>query len=164
MKQLIIQKLIKMKKTIYLTMIAMMFYGLALNAQTKQDSLAIEMACRNYVEGWAEGNVERVAQGVSPELVKRTISRDKDGVNSISNMGASLLINASKMNKDGNKARDFEPDKNFKLDVFIYDITGDYALAKTVNTKYGFFDYCQLAKFNGEWKIINVLWGMLPQK
>ncbi|PKP35340.1 MAG: hypothetical protein CVU00_02740 [Bacteroidetes bacterium HGW-Bacteroidetes-17] len=153
-----------MKKTIYLTMIAMMFYGLALNAQTKQDSLAIEKACRNYVEGWAVGNIERVAQGVSPELVKRTISRDKDGVNSISNMGASLLINASKMNKDGNKARDFEPDKNFKLDVFIYDITGDYALAKTVNTKYGFFDYCQLAKFNGEWKIINVLWGMLPQK
>lgn len=142
----------------------MIFYGLSLNAQTKQDSVAIEMACRNYVEGWAEGNVERVTQGVSPELVKRTISRDKDGVNSISNMGASLLINASKMNKDGNKARDFEPDKNFKLDVFIYDITGDYALAKTVNTKYGFFDYCQLAKFNGEWKIINVLWGMLPQK
>lgn len=141
-----------------------MFYGLTINAQTKQDSLAIEMACRNYVEGWAEGNVERVAQGVSPELVKRTLSRDKDGANSINNMGASLLINASKMNKDGNKARDLEPDKNFKLDVFIYDITGDYALAKTINTKYGFFDYCQLAKFNGEWKIINVLWGMLPQK
>ena len=68
------------------------------------------------------------------------------------------------MNKDGYKARDFEPDKYFKLGVFIYDITGDYALAKTVNTKYGFFDYCQLAKFKGEWKIINVLWGMLPHK
>jgi hypothetical protein len=48
--------------------------------------------------------------------------------------------------KDGVKARDLEPDKTFKLDVFIYDITGTYALAKTVNTKYGFFDYCQLAK------------------
>ena len=40
----------------------------------------------------------------------------------------------------------------------------DYALVKTVTTKYGFFDYCQLARFNGEWKIINVLWGWLPQR
>jgi hypothetical protein len=61
-------------------------------------------------------------------------------------------------------SQDLEPDKPFKLDVSVYDVTGDYALAKTVNTKYGFFDYCQLAKFNGEWKIINVLWGWLPQK
>jgi hypothetical protein len=52
----------------------------------------------------------------------------------------------------------------FKLSVFIYDISGNYALAKTVNTKYGFFDYCQLAKFNGEWKIFNVLWGWLPKE
>jgi hypothetical protein len=47
-------------------------------------------------------------------------------------------------------SQDLEPDKPFKLDVSVYDVTGDYALAKTVNTKYGFFDYCQLAKFNGE--------------
>lgn len=135
-----------------------------LTAQTKADSLAVEKACRDYVEGWAEGNVERVAQGVSPELTKRTVSQDKDGMSFTNDMSASLLLLVTKRNKEGVRSTDLEPEKPFKLDVHIYDITGDYALAKTVNTKYGFFDYCQLAKVNGEWKVINVLWGWLPQK
>jgi hypothetical protein len=53
------------------------------NAQSKEDSLALEKACRNYVEGWATGDMDRVAEGV---------------------------------------------------------------------------------KFHGEWRILNVLWGLLPQK
>ena len=138
--------------------------GSAGMAQTKSDSLAIEKACRDYVEGWVTGNADRVAQGISPELVKRTVSLDKEGASFTNNMSASLLIMITKMNKEGVKAKDLEPDKPFSLDVRIYDISGDFALARTANTKYGFFDYCQLAKFNGEWKIINVLWGMLPKK
>jgi hypothetical protein len=153
-----------MKKCVILILIAVLFSGLTANAQTKQDSLAIEKACRNYVEGWATGDMDRVAKGVSPELVKRTVSQDKEGVSFTINMSASLLLIATKGNKEGVKGKDLEPDKPFKLDVCIHDITGDYALVKTVNTKYGFFDYCQLAKFNGEWRIFNVLWGWLPQK
>jgi hypothetical protein len=138
--------------------------GYHLNAQSEADSLAIEKTCRNYIEGWATGNTERVEQGVSPELVKRTVSQTKEGVSFTNNMSASMLIMITKSNKAGVKAPDFEPEKPFSMDVIIYDISGDFALAKTVNTKYGFFDYCQLAKFNGEWKIINVLWGFLPQE
>jgi hypothetical protein len=142
----------------------LLIFSFKLSSQTKADSLAVEKACRNYVEGWAEGNVDRVAQGVSPELTKRTVSQDKDGMSFTNDMSASLLLQISKRNKDGVRLNDLEPDKAFNLDVYIYDITGDFALAKTVNTKYGFFDYCQLAKVNGEWKVINVLWGWLPQK
>jgi hypothetical protein len=154
----------KIIKIVILT--AVLFSGTTALAQApaKSDSLAIETACRNYVEGWATGDMERVAKGVSPELVKRTVSQDKEGQSFTNNMGTSLLLVATKMNKEGVKGKDLEPDKPFKLDVHICDISGDYALAKTVNTKYGFFDYCQLAKFNGEWKIMNVLWGWLPQK
>ncbi|MCK9423874.1 MAG: nuclear transport factor 2 family protein [Bacteroidales bacterium] len=153
-----------MKKNLILMMVTFFITGLMLKAQTQGDSLAIDKACRDYVEGWATGDMDRVAKGVSPELVKRTLSQDKEGVSFTNNMSASLLLIAAKMNKEGIRAKDLEPDKPFKLDVHIYDITGDYALVKTANTKYGFFDYCQLAKFNGEWKIFNVLWGGLPQK
>jgi hypothetical protein len=153
-----------MKKGMILILFAVLFSGLNANAQTKEDSLAIEKACRNYVEGWVTGDMDRVAKGVSPELVKRTVSQDKEGVSFTNNMSASLLLIATKSNKEGVRGKDLEPDKPFKLNVYIYDISGDYALVKTVNTKYGFFDYCQLAKFNGEWKIFNVLWGWLPQK
>jgi hypothetical protein len=153
-----------MKKSMISILIAFLFSSLMLNAQTKEDSLAIEKACRNYVEGWATGDIQRVATGVSPELVKRTISQDKEGVSFTNNMSASLLLASTKMNKEGVKGKDMEPDKPFKLEVYIHDITGNYALVKTVTTKYGFFDYCQLAKFNGEWKIFNVLWGFLPKE
>ena len=153
-----------MKNFGILILVAYVFSGTHIKAQTKQDSTAIEKACRDCVEGWATGDADRVARGVSPELVKRTVGQDKEGVCYTNNMSASLLLIATKGNKEGVRGKDLEPDKPFRLDVHIYDVSGDYALAKTVNTKYGFFDYCELAKFNGEWKIINVLWGWLPQK
>jgi outer membrane lipoprotein-sorting protein len=153
-----------MKQLMILFVAFLLILSFKLSGQTKADSLAVEKACRDYVEGWAEGNVERVAKGVSPELTKRTVSQDKDGISFTNDMSASLLLLVTKRNKDGVRSTDLEPDKPFKLDVTIYDITADYALAKTVNTKYGFFDYCQLAKINGNWNVINVLWGWLPQK
>lgn len=153
-----------MRTNLILTVIFLLFAGMTVNAQTSEDSLGIEKACRDYVEGWATGNANRVSDAVSPELVKRTVSKDKEGKSFTNNMSASLLIMITKTNKEGVKAMDLEPDKPFSLDVNILDISGDFALAKTMNTKYGFFDYCQLAKFNDEWKIINVLWGMLPKE
>lgn len=152
-------------KTIMITFLVCFLYsGLTVNSQTKNDSLSIEKACRDYVEGWAEGDAERVARGVSPELVKRSVSSDRDGMSFTNIMSASLLMIVTKANREGVKAKDLEPGKPFKLDVTISDITGDLAMAKAVNTKYGFFDYCQLAKYNGEWKIFNVLWGWLPKE
>jgi len=153
-----------MKRFLMVALVVGLTAGMNATAQTAADSIAVEKACRNYVEGWATGDADRVAQGVSPELVKRTVSRDKAGSSFTNNMSASMLIMITNMNKEGVRAKDLEPDKPFSLDVTIFDISGEFALARTVNTKYGFFDYCQLAKYNGEWKIINVLWGMLPEE
>lgn len=153
-----------MKNMLFLTLLALTFSGIPMQAQTRQDSLAVEKACRDYVEGWATGDADRVARGVSPELVKRTVGQDKNGVCYTNNMSASLLLIATSGNKEGVRGKDLEPEKPFKLDVMIFDMTADYALVKTANTKYGFFDYCQLARFNGEWRIFNVMWGWLPKK
>lgn len=151
-----------MKKPMILSAGLLLFFTVTLVAQEPSDTMAIEKACRDYVEGWAEGDAGRVALGVSPELVKRTIGKDQDGESYTSDMSASMLVAATKRNRGGVNMRDQEPGKPFSLEVTVYDITGEFALAKTVNTKYGFFDYCQLAKVNGEWKVINVLWGYIP--
>ena len=60
-----------MKKIKALLVLSLMVGFLTTKAQTNEDSLAIETACRDYVEGWAEGNIERVSKAVSPELLKR---------------------------------------------------------------------------------------------
>lgn len=138
---------------------------ISLIAQTRTDSLAIEQAGKDYVEGWATGNLDRIRKAVSPELVKRIVSSDTEGLSYISDMSASLLLMAAKANIGGVDKRvpDFEPDKEFKVKVTIHDISGPNAMIKVVNTKYGFFDYCHLSKVNKEWKIINVLWDWLPK-
>jgi hypothetical protein len=152
-----------MKKISAIILSGLIFMSLPAISQTKADSTDIEKTCRDYVEGWAEGNTERVASAVSPELVKRTVMTGQTGDSFTINMSSSQLVMASAANKGGVRMRDLTPGEDFKLDVRIFDIMGDFALAKTFNAKYGFFDYCQLAKFNGDWKIINVLWGMQPQ-
>jgi len=131
--------------------------------QSAEDSLAIINTARNYVEGWAEGNTERVALAVSPELAKRKIFVDPEGKWFISDMSASLLIQAARGNKEGVRMPDKDPDHPFSLNVEILDISGNVASVKAWNTKYGFLDYCHMAKIGDEWKIINVLWEYLPK-
>jgi len=135
-----------------------------LQAQSRIDSLAIEQIVRDYVEGWQVGDAERVKNAVSPELKKRVVMKDKEGNYFISDMGASLLVYATLKNKDGIRIPDKQPEEAFKLNVVILDITGNTASAKAWNTKYGFFDYCHLALFGEEWKIVNVLWDWLPEE
>lgn len=131
-------------------------------AQTPADSLAIRKAALDYLAGWQAGDVERVAKAVSPELCKRKVMLDAEGNYFISNMGASLLFQASRGNKKGVRMGDRLPDQAFSPEVDILDISGTVASVKTTTRKYGFIDYIHLSKYEGEWKIINVLWELLP--
>ncbi len=128
-------------------------------AQTKEDSLAIKECSMNYIEGYYEASGERMEKALHSELVKRTIRKGPDGVGFVQGMGKTLLVFAAKMNKN---ERILLPDEEFKAEVFIYDIEDDYATVKITNNQYGFFDYAHLYKWEGEWKIVNVLWGMYP--
>lgn len=133
-------------------------------AQTKEDSLAIQEAALNYVAGWQSGDVERVAKAVSPELCKRKVMHDGEGNYFLTDMSASLLIQATRGNKDGVRMGDKLPDQPFNPEVHILDISGSVASVKTITHKYGFLDYIHLSKYDGEWKIINVLWEYLPKE
>ena len=63
------------------------------HAQPKPDpeAQAIRQAALDYIEGWYEGNVERMTRAVHPELVKRIVATE-NGASRIDNMGASRLI------------------------------------------------------------------------
>lgn len=132
-------------------------------AQNDNDSLSIVNICRNYIEGWKDGDLEKISSAVSPELVKRTVMVDMEGNSYSSGMSYSLFKSFARSGRSGIQMKDFLPEEEFRFDVIIYDITGDFAITKTIVPKYGFFDYCQLARFNGEWKIFNILWGWIPE-
>ena len=150
-------------KTISISLLLLLSV-IILQAQSNKDSLAIEKTVRDYVEGWQAADAERVKNAVSSELKKRIVIKGKEDHYFVSDMGASLLVYASARNKDGIRVEDKQPSEDFKLNVVILDISGNNSSVKAWNTKYGFFDYCHLAKFGDDWKIVNVLWDYLPEE
>ena len=123
------------------------------------DSAAIRKASIDYVEGFYKADAQRVALGVSPELVKRIVIKDDKGNSMINNMGSSALIFAAAKNTNANPQSVITNNEPFRIEVNIYDITADMASVKIKTNKFKFIDYAHLAKVNGEWKVINVLWG-----
>lgn len=138
--------------------IILFFVSSAAFAQSA-DSASIRKAAIDYVEGFYKADAQRVAQGVSPELVKRIVIKDDKGNSMINNMGSSALIFAASKNTNSNPQSVITNNEPFRIDVSIYDITAEMASVKIKTNKFKFVDYAHLAKINGEWKVVNVLWG-----
>lgn len=124
--------------------------------QSVKDKSDIKEAAINYVEGFYTNDSTRIKEGLHEELVKRIID-NRSGTSIIQTISRSDLISYT---KEGQKMPDNNPSEPFRADVTIYDISNGIALAKVTTNKMNmFFDYMQLGKINGEWKIINVLWA-----
>jgi hypothetical protein len=142
-----------MKKLIIL---GVFFYGTHATGQTAADSAAIRTAALDYVEGFFTADTVRLARGLSPQLVKRIID-DRGGKSILGTMGQKDLIGYASA---GQKMPDKNPAEPFKATINIYDIKKGIAIAKiSTNKMPEFFDYIQIGRMNGEWKIINVLWA-----
>jgi hypothetical protein len=115
------------------------------------DRAAIKQTALDYIEGWYEGNAERMERALHPDLAKRIILTDKTGKSRFNHMSAMTLVQSTRTGY-GKKT---PPDKQQK-DVTILDLFGNTASVKIVATDW--IDYLHVAKFNGKWVIINVLW------
>ena len=94
-----------------------------LHAQSAADSAAIRTTALDYVEGWYEGNAERMGRALHPELVKRIVARDTvSGRAWISTQGASNLV--SNTARGGGEST---PTDRRRKDVQILDIYGTVA-------------------------------------
>lgn len=146
-----------MKKIILLT-IFVMICAFQINAQTVSDAdkAAITATALDYIEGWYEGNAERMERALHPDLAKRIVMT-KDGRSQIQQMSAMGLVQGVK--RGGGK--DTPKDKQQK-DVTILDVFENAASVKIVASDW--IDYLHIAKSNGRWMIINVLWELKPPK
>ena len=126
-------------------------------AQSAADSAAIRATALDYAEGWYEGNAERMARAVHPELVKRIVVRDTTtGKAMLQGMGASVLVNSTRHGYGKETPKDRQ-----KKEVAILDIFGNAASAKADMADW--VDYMQLVKVDGRWVIVNVLWERKAQ-
>jgi hypothetical protein len=149
-----------MRSHILIPAIILFLGALAANAQTTQpdpDREAIKATALDYIEGWYEGNAERMERALSPDLAKRIVRTNDKGQSMLQQMSAMSLVQGVK--RGGGKGT---PADKQQKDVTILDVFGNAASVKIVASDW--IDYLHLAKFNGRWVIVNVLWELKPQK
>lgn len=125
-------------------------------AQTAADSTAIIQTALHYIEGWYEGNAERMERALHPELAKRIVNRRENGQYDLGQMGALTLINGTRAGYGTRTPQDQQ-----QKDVTILDVYQNAASVKVVARDW--IDYLHLAKWYGEWRIVNVLWELKPR-
>lgn len=128
----------------------------ASRAQSAADSAAIRATALDYIEGWYQGDAERMERALHPELAKRMVSADASGASQLNHMGADQLVAATRAGYG--KAT---PEAERRMDVTILDIYENAASVKVVAKDW--IDYLHVVKFNGHWVIMNVLWELTPE-
>ncbi|HJU54578.1 MAG TPA: nuclear transport factor 2 family protein [Pyrinomonadaceae bacterium] len=126
-------------------------------AQSPADTAAIKQAALDYIEGWYEGNAERMERALHPELAKRIVRTSKEGWSSLGQMSAMSLVQGTR--RGGGKET---PKEKQQKDVTILDVFENAASVKVVASDW--VDYLHMAKSNGRWVIVNVLWELKPEK
>jgi len=147
-----------MKRTLALLFVVICVGGVqAQTGPSDADKEAIKQTALDYIEGWYEGNPERMERALHPELAKRIVRTNPEGRSRLDSMGALTLVQYTK--GGGGKST---PKEKQQKDVTILDVFENAGCVKVVASEW--VDYLQVAKFSGRWVIVNVLWEMKPQK
>jgi hypothetical protein len=137
-------------------------YPLTLHAQanenTASDEAGIRLAILDYAESAYEVEPERVGRSVHPSLRKIGYWKrsESDPYVEATMTYEELRELASRWNKDGR----VDPEMARK-DITIFDILDKTATAK-LEAEWG-IDYFHLAKLDGKWMIMNVMWQTYPK-
>nr|WP_294903265.1 nuclear transport factor 2 family protein [uncultured Lacibacter sp.] len=127
-------------------------------AQTKEDSAAITRAALDYIESQHKPNAAQMERALHPRLVKRTFWKDKaTGKDYLYEYFAeNMIILAERYNVKGDKFP-----ANPRKEVKLLDVSDRTASIKLIADDW--IDYMHLAKLNGTWKIVSVLWQFNDQ-
>ena len=147
-----------MKKITFMLIALVMIWPAASGAQSGAEKEAVKQAVLDYVEGIYEVDHKRIERSVHPELAKRGFYAKKgETAYTGTPMTFTQLVELAKTyNKGGRVAKDAPKE------VIIYDVLDQTASAK-LTAVWG-IDYMHLAKYDGKWMIVNILWQTPPPK
>lgn len=132
--------------------------AMAQSATASADRTAVQQAALDYVEGIYNTDTTRIERSVHPQLTKRGFWRDTATApwGPQQTMTYDQLITLTKT-WNADKKRDTTIKR-----VDVFDVLDQTATAK-VTAMWG-IDYLHLAKYDGRWKIINIVWQAHPAK
>lgn len=118
---------------------------------TVTDNAAIYQAVADYYEGWYTPNTEQVAQCLHTNLAKRAIKRDETGKEYLLHLTKEVMVDATRQGGGSNS-----PGEKKNWTIAILDCYEEIATVKVSSVEY--MEYIHLAKQEGQWRIVNVLY------
>jgi hypothetical protein len=120
------------------------------------DRDAVIAAVSDYVEGLYQADTTMIERSVAKHLAKRGYYTNK-GVNQEATMTYDQLVQLTKRWKSSQIITESTP-----RNIIVLDVLDKIASAK-LEAKWG-IDYFHLAKVDGKWNIVNVLWQEYASK
>lgn len=118
-------------------------------AISSEDREKILGSARDYIESWLDGDAERMARCLHPELAKRE-SLEADA--SAETMTRDQMVQATGEGRGMKYERPYE--------VSVLDAFGDIATVSVFSSVY--MDYLHVARCGADWLLLNVLWQRRP--
>lgn len=118
------------------------------------DLAGIRSAALDYMQGWYEGDVERMQRCLHPELAKRAFRRDpQTGEQYLRHVTKDLIVDLTRQGGGS----DVPAEKRY-YEITVLDVYDEIACVKAES--YQYVDYVQLARYEGRWVIVNVLYEL----
>jgi len=143
------------RRLLFLSLLVVFLLPRSLSAQSAADSAAIRATALDYIDGWYAGDATRMERALHPELAKRIVMTDAQGRSRLGQQSAMTLVQNTQ--RGGGKETPADKRKN---EVRILDIYQNAASVRVQASSW--VDYLHVAKSNGRWVIVNVLWEMDP--
>jgi hypothetical protein len=126
--------------------------GAARRGIPTSDFEAIRQAALDYVEGWYGANPERMQRCLHPDLAKRAVKRDSQTKrDSLYHLTREQMV--TRTAEGGGTGTAIE--KRY-THITIFDVYEGIASVKA--EMYDYVDYLHIARFEGRWVIVNVLY------
>ena len=114
---------------------------------------AVRSVVMDYVEGWFEGDGDRMERALHPELVKRCRGMEGDNPDALETLSAQDMIDAT---AEGEGRREDAADRC--IEIRIDYLSGGVASAQCFCHRY--VDLLHLIEMPDGWKIVNAAWRL----
>ncbi len=124
---------------------------------TAADRAAIIAACYDNIDGQLEGDADRVARTLHPDLVARAVGSGKG------HKPLELEVETITQLLDATRKGELKlPRAKWSRSCRILDLSGNVAVVRLQTPWFVSFD--QMGNFDGRWLIVNSLWAYSPKR
>lgn len=123
------------------------------DTMTRTDAQQISATVLDYVDGWFDGDADRMRRALHPELVKRCRGIEGTDPGALETLTAQDMIDAT---ADGVGKREDPGDR--KIEIEIQHVSGGIASVACWCALY--LDQLHLIQMPDGWKIVNAAWRL----